>query len=222
MYPANSPYDGSPFPLKRGASRPQAWSEFADPAANYGFHPRPRYHRNPNYAPARTPTWSEFADPAANYGFHPRPRYHGNPNYAPARTPSVNHGQGNSTHRPNLGYGGHQFPSSGGRWHRGGGGRSQGGRWHGGSKGRGRGRDFQNRDSKSSEKKQDLLSFYDDSMVEDPWKGLEPIEWRGIIAKPSSIGKKRPRSPKSSNSEQSLAEDLASSFNEAPDAEQNT
>ncbi|CAN0923263.1 hypothetical protein LINGRAHAP2_LOCUS33486, partial [Linum grandiflorum] len=74
MYPANSPYDGSPFPLKRGASRPQAWSEFADPAANYGFHPRPRYHRNPNYAPARTPTWSEFADPAANYGFHPRPR----------------------------------------------------------------------------------------------------------------------------------------------------
>ncbi|CAN0916832.1 Protein SICKLE [Linum grandiflorum] len=210
MYQANSPYGGggspygsqggirSPFPFQQGSPRPQAWSEFADPAANYGCHPRGVI-----------------------------PRYHGSPNYAPARSPSVNHGQGNPTwvgnaHRPNSGYGGHQFPGSG---------RGQGGRWHRGS-GRGRGRGFQNRDSTSSER-QDPWRFYHDSMVEDPWKGLRPIEWRGITAgssgswMPSSLSAKRPRGPvssfnQSSDSGQSLADYLASSFNEASNAEQNT
>ncbi|CAN1341014.1 Protein SICKLE [Linum perenne] len=214
MYQANGPYGGvAPYGSQGGIRRapyPQAWSEFADPAANHGYHPR-----------------------GGMTG--PSPRHQGTPNYGAARSPSVNHGQGNptwvgNTHRPNSGYGGHQFPSSGrgqGHWH--GGNRSPG---FGRGSGSGRGRGFNNHGSTSSGK-QDPRQFYDASMMEDPWESLKPTEWKGITGgsseswMPRSIGSKRPRgssvpSFRQENSGQSLASYLASSFNEASNAEQNT
>ncbi|XP_021911724.1 uncharacterized protein LOC110825564 [Carica papaya] len=74
--------------------------------------------------------------------------------------------------------------------------------------------------------------FYDKSMEEDPWLNLKPVIWRGLDIPescsntlgssnswlPKSISTNKPRVAESSkkfNSQQSLAEYLAASFNEA-------
>ncbi|KAJ4832858.1 hypothetical protein Tsubulata_001947 [Turnera subulata] len=124
------------------------------------------------------------------------------------------------------------------------------GTWHGNSPGRGgnrnpgfargggRGRGFSPRNSTPTE----MLGpecFYDKSMIEDPWKNLEPVLWKRLDAPlnnlnspgssnswlPKSISTKKPRISESapvSNSKQSLAEYLAASFNEASNDTSNT
>lgn len=74
--------------------------------------------------------------------------------------------------------------------------------------------------------------FYNASMLEDPWKFLKPVSWRGGYAPLNNVntpdsskswttkphGTKKPRVVEASNnstSQPSLAEYLAASFNEA-------
>lgn len=72
--------------------------------------------------------------------------------------------------------------------------------------------------------------YYNDSMVEDPWKFLKPVIWKGLedssnssstpdssrSRTPKCLGTKRAKTSQVSNSNQpSLAEYLAASFNEA-------
>ncbi|CAI0463978.1 unnamed protein product [Linum tenue] len=165
----------------------------------------------------------------------PNPQYQGNTNYGPARSPGFNQGLGNATWmgnnpRPRSGYGGHQQVPSGGQ------GRGQG-NFHGGNRnpgfGRnsGRGRGFHNNHGSRYTGEMRPEQFYHPSMMEDPWEGLEPIEWKGkgIDSSqswmPRSIATKKARVSEpsiKSNTEQSLAEYLASSFNEASNADPST
>ncbi|XP_022004649.1 protein SICKLE-like [Helianthus annuus] len=70
--------------------------------------------------------------------------------------------------------------------------------------------------------------FFNKSMLEDPWKFLEPVIWKSLKKQwlPPSLNAKKPRvseSQRQSSSQPSLAEILAASFNEVaedvPDAE---
>ncbi|XP_039066890.1 protein SICKLE-like [Hibiscus syriacus] len=82
-------------------------------------------------------------------------------------------------------------------------------------------------------------SYFDESMLEDPWQHLQPIPWKGQEAGmdslntlgtsnswlPKSIGQKKAKVSEASsnkfNSQQSLAEYLAASFNKAVEDTQN-
>ncbi|KAM3338064.1 protein SICKLE [Capsicum galapagoense] len=75
----------------------------------------------------------------------------------------------------------------------------------------------------SGESRPDL--YYSESMVEDPWKGLKPVIWKLVSEKswlPKSISAKKaklPDAPVKSSPQQSLAEYLSASFNEAASSE---
>lgn len=75
----------------------------------------------------------------------------------------------------------------------------------------------------SGESRPDL--YYSKSMVEDPWKELKPVIWKAFSDKswlPNSISAKKakfPDAPVKSIPQQSLAECLAASFNEAASSE---
>ncbi|GFY96074.1 hypothetical protein Acr_11g0003800 [Actinidia rufa] len=93
----------------------------------------------------------------------------------------------------------------------------------------GRGGGLGSHDSVSAELRPDL--YYNKSMIEDPWKFLEPVIWSGNISVkswntpstlespfPNSTGVKKARiseSTSASSSQPSLAEYLAAAFNEA-------
>ncbi|KAE8663093.1 Detected protein of confused Function [Hibiscus syriacus] len=102
----------------------------------------------------------------------------------------------------------------------------------------GRGQGFHGRSSASNR----ILgpeSYFDESMLEDPWQHLEPIPWKGQEAGmdgsstlgtsnswlPKSIGPKKAKVSEASsnkfNSQQSLAEYLAASFNKAVEDTEN-
>ncbi|XP_076901240.1 protein SICKLE-like [Bidens hawaiensis] len=90
------------------------------------------------------------------------------------------------------------------------------------SSGRGRGGRGRGHNHVSAEDRPDR--FFNKSMVEDPWKFLEPVVWKSLKKQwlPHSVNAKKPRvseSPKPSSSQPSLAEILAASFNEAADDE---
>lgn len=100
------------------------------------------------------------------------------------------------------------------------------GRWSGRGQGQGRGGGHNH---VSAEDRPDL--FYNKSMVEDPWKFLEPVIWKSHkkLSVPHSLSTKKarvsesPRYRQQSSSQPSLAEILAASFNEAAtDDEPNT
>lgn len=91
-------------------------------------------------------------------------------------------------------------------------GRGRGG-WSGGGRGRGGARNHV-----SAEDRPDL--FFNKSMVEDPWKFLEPVIWKSTKKQwlPHSISAKKPKvleSSRQSSPQPSLAEILAASFNAA-------
>nr|XP_043628654.1 protein SICKLE [Erigeron canadensis]XP_043628655.1 protein SICKLE [Erigeron canadensis] len=96
------------------------------------------------------------------------------------------------------------------------------GQWSGprGGRGRGRGRGGAH-DHVSAEDEPGL--FFHKSMVEDPWKSLEPVVWKSQKQQwfPHSVNSKKPRvsepprQQQQSSSQPSLAEMLAASFNEA-------
>ena len=161
-----------------------------------------------------TPPNSSRGSNIPNNGF----RLVGSPSFSPGR--GRGHWHSNSP-SPVSGRGGSSTPNSG---------RGKNG-WFGSStspsSGRGRGR---GRGHVSAQYRPEL--FYKKSMVEDPWKFLKPVIWRReeVSGKtentvdspkswlPKSISMKRPRVSEATNessSQQSLAEYLAASFNEA-------
>ncbi|KAF2299797.1 hypothetical protein GH714_003461 [Hevea brasiliensis] len=158
-------------------------------------------------APFRSPRTSPFpmhqenvagyySNPSDTYTRSPYPNHGGNPSFQPVGSPGFYYGQrgppqhGNS---PIIGSGrGGGSPYSG---------RTQG-LWHGG--------------------RRNQVSSWS-----DPWQNLEPVVWRGLDSavnnlhtpgSSNSVTMKKPRVSESSNkssSQQSLAEYLAASFNEA-------
>ncbi|KAJ0673174.1 putative protein SICKLE [Helianthus annuus] len=100
------------------------------------------------------------------------------------------------------------------------------GRWRGRGSGQGGGRGRGHNHLSAEEQWPDC--FFNKSMLEDPWKLLEPVIWKSLKKQwlPPSLNAKKPRvseSQRQSSSQPSLAEILAASFNEAaedvPDAE---
>ncbi|XP_059286127.1 protein SICKLE-like [Lycium ferocissimum] len=172
-----------------------------------------------NYFPPNSSPGGNFASP----GFHQGGR------------PSFNYGQGSA--QPASGYRGSPYQGSGYRGspnqrsaHRSspyqgsGQGRSQ---WRGNnsspgsfrSGGRGRG---SHGCTSSAESRPDL--YYSKSMVEDPWEELKPVIWKPLKPDwlPPSISAKKaklPDDPVKSIPQQSLAEYLSASFNEAASSE---
>ncbi|KAI3464980.1 hypothetical protein Pfo_021643 [Paulownia fortunei] len=152
------------------------------------------------------------------------------PGFRQGDSPYVNYGRGrgqgyNSSSHYDSGRGGSRYHDSGrGRA------RSLGNSMSPGSGLSGR-RGAGSRDAVSAELRPDL--YYRREMVEDPWKLLTPVIWKGVHALdsdkpwlPKSIGMKKSKvsseASQTSISQQSLAEYLAASFNEAVDGERGT
>lgn len=194
-----------------------------DPYYNPGSSASPMGIRSPyvyqgspsfNSASGRGQWPNNSPSPGWGSGGSPYPMHQGSPNF---RSPPPGRGHwSNNSPGPGLGRGGSPSPNMGrGRGWRDGNRMSPGARYFGG---RGRGFDFDGR----------ARSLYDKSMVEDPWESLMPVIWRGVSTSGSNLNNrtfvqrtpmvKKPRvsSPfDTSNSNQSLAEFLAASFDEA-------
>ncbi|KAL4567149.1 hypothetical protein LXL04_022723 [Taraxacum kok-saghyz] len=178
-----------------------------------GGHPSPGGYRGPHFTTG--PGQGNYPSPGPGYPL-PGPSlgrgygYRGpGPNHF---RPGPNHGPGYSTPGPNQGRG-QWLGNSRGR-----------GTWSGQGQGRGGGRGAHNNNNHvTAEDRPDL--FYNKSMVEDPWKFLEPVIWKSQ-KKPKpwtlySSNVKKPRVLEQPTASQpSLAEILAASFNEAASGEQ--
>ncbi|XVF41578.1 hypothetical protein PTKIN_Ptkin01aG0290800 [Pterospermum kingtungense] len=170
---------------------------------------------------------------ASGYGNLP------SPGFSPADRPNFNYGRGSPQMFGNnqiLHSGPEGSPgfSSGRGWSRGYSGSIIPGRGRSG----GRGQGFHGRSS-ASNRTQGVECFFDESMLEDPWQNLKPILWKRQEAGmhslstpgssnswlPKSIGLKKAKVSEDSsnkfNSQQSLAEYLAASFNKAVEDTQN-
>ncbi|KAI3701053.1 hypothetical protein L2E82_45696 [Cichorium intybus] len=183
-----------------------------------GGYPGPGSVSFPSPGPHFRPGPGGYPSPSPGPGGYPSPgRGYPNPGRYPSSGPhfraSPNHGSGPGLGYPNQGRGQWTSGSSSGR--------GRGGRWSGQGGGRGGGAN----NHVTAEERPDL--FYNKSMVEDPWKFLEPVIWKSQM-KPKpwllySSNTKKPRvSEPSSGSQQSLAEILAASFNEAASGEADT
>uniref|UniRef100_A0A7C9ASZ5 Uncharacterized protein n=1 Tax=Opuntia streptacantha TaxID=393608 RepID=A0A7C9ASZ5_OPUST len=178
--------------------------------------PYPVHQGSPSFgsAPGRGQWFGNSPSRGSGSGGGPYPVHQGSPNF---RTPP--HGRGhwsNNSPGPGLGRGGSPSPDMGrgrGWWDSSR--MSPGPRYSGG---RGRGSRFDGR----------AHSFYDKSMLEDPWESLTPVLWQGVSASRSILDNrpffqktpsaKKPRvsgTVDTSTSKQSLAEFLAASFEEA-------
>ncbi|PON89843.1 M-phase-specific PLK1-interacting protein-like [Trema orientale] len=197
---------------------------------NYVSHRAPIGISRPFYMDQGNLDTSIGPSSAAGYNFpttQPRGHNFPCPRFSPTGSPSFNAGQGRAhwldqSASPVSGHGGGPSPSSG----------RGGNRWRGSSPspnpgrrgGRGlgsSGRPF------TTDRPQGPEGFYDDSMIEDPWKFLTPVIWKEVDAPLRSLS--TPDSSRSlgmkkttvsdalnkSNSQPSLAEYLAASFNEA-------
>lgn len=184
--------------------------------------PYPMHQGSPSFssAPGRGHWFNNSPSPGPGHGGSPYPVHQGSPNF---RSPPPGRGRwynNSPSSGPGLGHGGGPSPSIGrgrGRWD--GSGMSPGSRHsrgRGGGGGRGSNFDGQTR------------SFYQKSMVEDPWESLTPVIWKGenaawrnfnnqgLLQKTPIAKKPRVSDPfNTSNSKQSLAEFLAASFDEA-------
>ncbi|XP_023770399.1 protein SICKLE [Lactuca sativa] len=189
-----------------------------------GGYPGPGPYRGPHFTSG--PGRGNYPSPGPRYPF-PGPSPGRGYRY-PSPGPHLNHGSGpgypTSTSGPNQGRGqwfGNNMSS----------GRGMGrGRWSGQGQGQGQGQGGGRgaHYDVTAEDRPDL--FYNKSMVEDPWKFLEPVIWKSLKKpKPwllySSNTKKQRVSPsrhqqQQSSSQPSLAEILAASFNEAATGEQ--
>ena len=197
--PHRSPVGMSPFNMPQGNLGPSTTPCFS---ANYNY-------RSQSPGPRGGRIWSP--------GF--------GPTGGPYNAPQGGGQWGNNSPRPGSGCRGSPNPS----WGRG------GGRWHGSSSpspgsGRrgGRGPGSGGR-SITVDRPLGAERFYNDSMIEDPWKILEPIIWREVEVPLSGPDSSKPWTPRSlgtkkakvsddsnkSGSQPSLAEYLAASFNEA-------
>ncbi|KAL4603105.1 hypothetical protein ACB092_10G101800 [Castanea dentata] len=194
-----------------------------------GPHRSPIGTSNPFTMHPRTPeVWNAPITPASSsFPYNPsRGGHHPSPGFGPRGSPRFNTQQGRGhwvSHSPGPGSGRGGSPSPGS-------GRG-GSRWYGRimspvlghSSGRGRG---------SHARLSGPQQFYNQSMLEDPWKFLKPVEWRRMsalvnslnapdssksrISKSPSTRKTKVSEPSNKSSSQpSLAEYLATSFNEA-------
>ncbi|BFG19454.1 hypothetical protein CerSpe_057290 [Prunus speciosa] len=204
---------------------PQGSSGFGPPGSP-GF----RLPASPGYRPLGSPGFgpqgSSGFGPPGSPGFRPP----ASPGYRPLGSPGSNSGQGRGHWRsnspsPHSVHGGNTSPgSSSGRG---------GGHWST-SPGLGRrgGRGLGSHGPSAMEKQLGPERFYNDSMVEDPWKFLKPVIWKGVdtpMKRFYSPGSSKPPIEKSSStkdasisegsnkstSQPSLAEYLAASFNDA-------
>ncbi|KAK1418733.1 hypothetical protein QVD17_27879 [Tagetes erecta] len=194
----NSPHASTgPGPLHGpGRGYPSPGPNFRN-STNYGSGPSPHFANSPGQSPGR--------------GYpSPRPNFRNSPNHGPGQggypSSGPNQGRGYGLGFRNNMTPGPSFVSGRGR------GSGQGG-------GRGRGHNHV-----TAEERPDR--FFNKSMVEDPWKFLEPVIWKSLKKQwlPHSVNAKKPRvseSPRQSNSQPSLAEILAASFNETTDDEPN-
>lgn len=178
--------------------------------------PYPVHQGSPSFSsvPARGQWFNNSPSPGSGRGGGPYPVHQGSPNF---RTPPHGRGQwSNNSPGRGLGRGGSPSPDMGrgrGPWD--GSRMSPGSRYSGG---RGRGSGFDG----------GAHSFYDKSMLEDPWETLTPVLWQRVSASRSNLhnrasfqrtpSAKKPRvsgTVDTSSSKQSLAEFLAASFDEA-------
>ncbi|KAF6160629.1 hypothetical protein GIB67_019569 [Kingdonia uniflora] len=172
------------------------------PSPNYGrgSSPSPNYWRGgspcPNYGRGGNPSpnYGRGGNPSPNYGQRGSPR----PNYGQRGSPRPNYGRGGSP-RPNFEWGDSPNPNSGGGFGRG--------------LGRGRG----SHSEISARERPEM--FYNKSMIEDPWRFLNPTVKVLKSWLPKSIYTKKGRISETTSefksSEQSLAEYLAASLEEA-------
>lgn len=194
--------------------------------------PRPGGYRGPGNFGYRSPQHHFTSGPGQGGYASPGPGSSPSPRFSP------DHGSGRGYPGPqphfrnNPNYGSSQggYPGSGSNQGRGqwsGNSMSSGasyGRGRGGGRGQGQGQGG-GHNHVSAEERPDM--FYNNSMVEDPWKFLEPVIWIPHKKQwfPPSVSAKKPRvseSPRQrqqSSSEPSLAEMLAASYNEAVNEE---
>lgn len=197
------------------------------PQSPYYQQPRGPYYFQPGNSPAHQGQYGNFQA----RGPYPNPNEHGSPGrggahgaYGVANISSPNFRSTPSSSladSPSSGSGYRGSPSSGR-------GRGRSGVGRGGNRGFG--------GSVSAELRPDL--YYNKSMVEDPWKNLEPSIWKfedgpvkgfdtqgsGKFLPSDSFGTKKARISKGSNelnSQPSLAEYLAAAFNETVGEERN-
>lgn len=199
--------------------------------------PRPTMHQGHPYA------WNG-SGVGAGYNISPNPSRDCNlpsPQFGPIGSSHFNTGQGtanwlNHTPSPGFGHGGSPSPSSGRGGYHWQSGRSpasgqRGGRGNfspGLGRRGGRGLGSYARPS-ATDRPLGPEKYYDNSMVEDPWKFLKPVIWKGVddplngLGTPKSsgssiFGTKRAKTSEvssRSNNQPSLAEYLAASLNEA-------
>ncbi|KAL2893079.1 Protein SICKLE [Bienertia sinuspersici] len=191
--------------------------------------PYPGHQGSPNFntAPGRGNWFNNNPSPGPGHGGSPYPMYQGSPNF---RSPLPPQGRGGHWSNnspgpgPGPGCGGGPSPNVGrgrGQWD---GSRTSPSPRYSGGGGRGRGGGYGDGQARS---------FYNKSMVEDPWESLTPVIWegqkendmrsftnnRGIFQK-TPAKKPRVSNPVDSfNSKKggSLADFLAESFDEAAD-----
>nr|GEX70927.1 hydroxyproline-rich glycoprotein family protein [Tanacetum cinerariifolium] len=221
-YTPNAPQGGS-FPNPNHNFQGRGWNTnnsrpggYHGPG-NFGY---PGSQPHFTSGPIRGPGQGGYPSPGPGSSSSPRfSPYHGSGRGYPSPRPDFRNG---ANYSPNQG----GYPGSGsnqgrGQWSgksmssgtsygRGGGGQGQGG---GGG-----------HNHVSAEERPDM--FYNKSMVEDPWKFLEPVIWKSHKKQwfPHSVGAKKPRVSESPRQQQpssqpSLAEILAASFNEAANEE---
>ncbi|KAK9068274.1 hypothetical protein SSX86_012385 [Deinandra increscens subsp. villosa] len=176
--------------------------------------PRPHFTNSPGHGsgrgyPSPGPNFRNSPNHGSGQGGYPS----SGPGPGPHFTNSPGHGSGRGYPSP-----GPNFRNSPNR----GSGLNQGrgyGSGFGGGRGRGGGRHHVTAEDRPDR-------FFNKSMVEDPWKFLEPVVWKSLKKQwiPHSLNVKKPRvseSPRPSSSQPSLAEILAASFNEAAKDEPN-
>lgn len=195
---------------------------------NSGPHRSPMGTASPFSMHPQTPeVWNGPMNPTS-YRFPSNPSrgvHLPSPGFGPRGSPHFNTGQGRGhwvSHSPSpvSRHGGSPSPGSG----------RGGGRWYGSSMSPGLGQSS-GRGRGSHAHPSTPERFYNESMLDDPWKLLEPVIWRSASALVNSLN--TPASPKSwiakspitkrpkisefsnkSSSQPSLAEILAASFNE--------
>lgn len=227
-----SPRITSPSPMHQGYS--DAWNGPQATPHYYNFAsdgiPRGMLSTPPMHPGTYPRIWNPSN--ASGYGNSP------SPGFSPADSPNFNYGRGNHQMLGNnqiLDSGPKGSPgfSSGRGRGRGYSGSISPGRGRSGGRGQGfHGRGF------ASNRPLGVQCFFDESMLEDPWQNLKPILWKrqeaGIDGSsapgssnswlPKSISTKKAKVSENSNkfnSQQSLAEYLAASFNKAVEDTQN-
>ncbi|BAT81695.1 hypothetical protein LR48_Vigan07g121000 [Vigna angularis] len=240
-YPRFEPSGGPLYNSTQGITHRASYSP--NPSPGYRNSPGPSYSPNPSpgYSNSHRPSYSP--NPSPGYSNSPRPSYSSNPSpgysnsHRPSYSPNPSPGYSNSPRpsyspNPSPGYRSNPRPGQGrgrGVWHNPG--SSVSGR------GSGRGPNFHGHLSNENPGP-GPNRFYKSSMVEDPWNHLEPKIWEAIdgslhssripekvkpwISKSkSTIGEGSSAASVKFRSEPSLAEYLATAFNEAANDAEN-